>query len=359
LIQSCAIIGLGLIGGSIAKSIKKNKPEIEISAFDFDDVLDAAKSLNIIDKKLSKINEVLASELIIIALPVDESLKVFRELSKILKPNQILTDVCSVKNSFHKLWEQSNSEGIYIGMHPMSGKEKGGFENSDELLFENCILVVTDNLQNDTRKKEFAEFISYLGANILEIPAKQHDIIAASVSHLPQLVSIALVNTAALKTDNYHFLDLAAGGFRDMTRIASSDFSIWESIINENQNEILIALEKFAAEIEEMKENIKKKDYKLLKQKFNEANISRNEIPTNTKGFLTPLFNIYIFVKDEAGVLSKITTALFDKGINIKDIELLKIREGLGGNFRLSFASQKNADRAAEIISEIGFEVKH
>lgn len=359
MIQSCSIIGLGLIGGSIAKALKKNKPQLHLSAYDFVDVLESAYNEKFIDSKLSDIQDSLSSDVIIIALPVSESLKVFEQLVNKLKPGQIITDVCSVKYSFQKIWQQSKSSGIYIGMHPMSGKEKGGFENSDDMLFENSILVVTENLHLNERIKEFAEFIKLLGANILEIPAKQHDIIAASVSHLPQLVSIALVNTASLKTENYNFLDLAAGGFRDMTRIASSDFSIWESIINENQSEILIALDKFLEEIQKIKSDIQKNDFDSLHKKFIEANINRNEIPKNTKGFLSPLYNIFIYVKDEPGILSKITTALYKNGINIKDIELLKIREGKGGNFRISFSSMKEAEAAAKIISDIGFEVRY
>ena len=359
MIKSCSIIGLGLIGGSIAKIIKKSKPEIFIYGFDFIDVLETAFNMNIIDKKLDAIEDSLYADVIILSLPVAESLKVFEKLADKLRPGQIITDVCSVKYSFQQLWSKINSKGIYIGMHPMSGKEKGGLENSDELLFENSILVVTNNLNENSNTREFAEFVKLLGAHILEIPAKQHDIIAASVSHLPQLVSIALVNTASLKTDNYNFLDLAAGGFRDMTRIASSDFTIWESIINENHDEILIALEKFQHELINIQRDIKEKNFDSLRKKFIDANISRNEIPTNTKGFLTPLFNVYIFVKDEPGVLSKVTGALYKNNLNIKDIELLKVREGKGGNFRIAFSSQSDAELATKIISELGFEVKY
>lgn len=359
MIKSVSILGLGLIGGSIAKALRKANSDIFISAFDLPEVLAIALEENVIDKKLKSVDESLDSDLIFIALPVNLSLSYFQELIPKLKEGQIISDVCSVKYSFKKIWDNTKSNGTYIGCHPMTGKEKGGYENADELLFENSIVVVTEDLTADESKNEFAEIIKSLGSNILFIPAKQHDIIAASVSHLPQLVSVALVNTAALKTENYNFLDLAAGGFRDMTRIASSDFSIWESIINENQSEILIALDKFRNEIEGIKKDVQSKNFNSLRSKFRLANSSRHEIPANTKGFLSPLYDVFVFVKDEPGVLSKITTALYQNGINIKDLELLKIREGKGGTFRFSFSSEKDSSAAIKIISELGFEIRH
>lgn len=359
MIKSIAIIGLGLIGGSIAKALNKANTNLSISAFDFPDVLDRAFNEKVINKKLSSVNDSLEADMIVLSLPVDLSLKYFGELIPKLKAGQIITDVCSVKYSFKAIWHDSVSAGTYIGCHPMTGKEKGGYDNADELLFENCIFVVTDDLSKGEIEQDFAKIIKYLGSNILHIPAKQHDVIAASVSHLPQLVSVALVNTAALKTDNYNFLDLAAGGFRDMTRIASSDFSIWESIINENQSEILIALEKFRNEIENIKSDIKTKNFNSLQTKFISANKSRHEIPSNTKGFLSPLHDIYVFVKDEPGVLSKITSGLYQHNVNIKDLELLKIREGKGGTFRFSFSTEKDSKSAMAVISELGFEIRH
>ena len=236
----------------------------------------------------------------------------------------------------------------------MTGKENGGYDNSDPLLFENSVYIVTEDLSLD-RYLSFRKVIELLGANILHIPPKQHDVIAASVSHLPQLLSVALVNTASLKTDQYNFLDLAAGGFRDMTRIASSDFTIWESVIERNRTQILTALEKLSFELNKIEKWISENKFPELGNYFAMASESRHEIPQNTKGFLTRVYDIFIFVKDEPGVISKISTKLFENNINIKDIELLKIREGSGGTFRLSFESLEIAENAKIILSDLGF----
>ncbi len=353
-IKKISIIGLGLIGGSIAKAIKSADNIFEINAFDNNDVLQDAILHNAIDNKLDSIEESLNSDLIFLCTPVDTSIELFKKLAPELKPNSILTDVCSVKFPFEKIWKGIKSDGIYVGGHPMTGKESGGFSNSDKLLFENTIYILTQELNEEL--KDFHKIIELLGANILHIPAKQHDVIAASVSHLPQLVSVALVNTASLKTDEYNFLDLAAGGFRDMTRIADSDFKVWEPIIKENKNEIVTAIDKFTLELETLKKILFQNELSKIAGKFEEARVSRDEIPKNSKGFLKPLHDIFVYVKDEPGVISKISTLLFEKGINIKDIELLKVRDGKGGTFRLSFSTLEDALNSKKILSQNNIE---
>ncbi len=355
-IKNISIIGLGLIGGSIAKALKKSQYNFNISAFDKPEVLLMAMDENAIDEKLNSYEEALNSDLIFLCMPVSYSIEIFENLAPKLHNNSILTDVCSVKNVFKEKWDNSESKGFYFGGHPMTGKEKGGFENSDPLLFENSVYILTDDFTENKYFDDFSKIISSFGSNILHIPAKQHDVIAASVSHLPQLVSVALVNAASLKTDNYNFLDLAAGGFRDMTRIASSDFTIWESIIANNKSQILTAIDKFSYDLSTLTKWISEDNYNAIHDYFENARVCRDEVPQNSKGFMHPLFDLFVFVSDEPGAISEISTSLFNNGINIKDMELLKIREGSGGTFRLSFDSADEVQKASEILKAIGFE---
>jgi prephenate dehydrogenase len=355
-IKNISIIGLGLIGGSIAKALRKSDFNFSISAFDKTDILSKAINEKVIDSALSTLDNALNSDLIFLCLPVSKSIEVFKSIAPKLNKNSILTDVCSVKNVFKENWDKTESKGFYFGGHPMTGKEKGGYENSDPLLFENSVYILTDNLSNNPYFTDFSNIILSFGSNILHIPAKQHDVIAASVSHLPQLISVALVNAASLKTENYNFLDLAAGGFRDMTRIASSDFAIWESIIANNKDQILTALDKFSYDLSTLTEWISSDNYDAIHSYFENARICRDEVPKNSKGFMHPLFDLFVFVTDEPGAISKISTSLFSAGINIKDMELLKIREGSGGTFRLSFESSDDVTKASAILKDIGFE---
>ncbi|MBE0539462.1 MAG: prephenate dehydrogenase/arogenate dehydrogenase family protein [Ignavibacterium sp.] len=358
IIKKISILGLGLIGGSFAKAIKHARSDILISAFDIPETLNKALNEKVIDEALSAFDDSLNSDLIILALPIEQSLKVFKELSPGLKSNQIISDLCSVKGVFADEWKSISSSGKYIGAHPMTGKEKSGYENSDLLLFENSVFIICSENQDDQTLKPYIDLIKQIGARIALLNAHLHDRITAHVSHLPQLLSVLLMNQTDIKEDNISLLDFAAGGFRDMTRIASSDFKIWESILRFNKSEILNCLNLFQNQISSIIKLIDDDEYKLIGKQFEQARLARNEIPINTKGFIDPLFDITIFVKDEPGMISKISTILFANNINIKDIELLKIREGTGGNFKFYFESEKEAASAKQLIIEAGFRIK-
>lgn len=351
-----AILGLGLIGGSFAKALKHANPYIHISAFDKDEVLNQALLEKVIDEKLSIINEALSCEIIFLALPIESSLEIFKTISPQLNENQIISDLCSVKGIFVDTWNAISSKGTYIGAHPMTGKEKSGYENSDALLFENSVFIICS--EQKTYLDDYISLVKTSGARISLLDAKLHDKITSEVSHLPQLLSVLLVNHSSQKVDENSVLDYAAGGFRDMTRIASSDFSIWESIIKYNKSEILNSIEKFENQLLFLKDIFKKDDYLEINKLFDNARRIRNEIPINTKGFIDPLFDITIFVKDQPGMISKISTILFENNINIKDIELLKIREGTGGNFKFYFDSESDAVKAKLLIINAGFNIQ-
>lgn len=350
-----AIIGLGLIGASLAKSLKHISPSIHISAFDFPEILDIALADKTIDKKLDSIQAALDYEIIFLALPIDKSLEVFKTLSPLLKPHHIISDLCSVKGVFADEWRKMKSEGIYIGAHPMSGKEKSGYQNSDNLLFENSIYIISEHCKKYNALNGYIDLIKSTGARVTFLDPYLHDKIVAKVSHLPQLLSVLLVNQTAPTADGIQYTDFAAGGFRDMTRIASSDFKVWESVLKYNDKEILSAIDSFMNDLIKLKKNITDADSTSTGELFNIARTLRDETPINNKGFLDPLFDISVFLKDEPGMISKISTVLFENNINIKDIELLKIREGSGGNFKLYFESKSEANRARIILEGIGF----
>jgi len=354
-IKRLAIIGLGLIGASLAKAIKHIVPATEIAAFDYPDILEQAVSDKTIDVTLQSYNDALEYDLIFLALPIERSIEAFKELSPLLKSNQTISDLCSVKGIFADEWKTLKSKGSYLGAHPMAGKEKGGYKNSDSLLFENSTFIISEESKKYAALAEYAELIKSIGARITFLDPYLHDEIVAKVSHLPQLLSVILVNQAAIKKNGIQFIDFAAGGFRDMTRIASSDFNIWESILEYNKGEILKSLDSFQEDLNKIKSLVANEKSELLGDLFDKARALRDETPINNKGFLDPLFDINMFMKDEPGMISKISTVLFENHINIKDIELLKIREGTGGNFKLYFESKIEAEKAKRILDGIGF----
>lgn len=348
-INSIGIAGLGLIGGSIVKALKNFNPQLSISAFDHSEILDKAFTQKFIDKSLKHSSEILENDLIILALPINSSLKLFEELFPKLNSNQCIVDVCSVKSPFAELEKSLVSPGKYIGLHPMAGKEKGGFENSDYLLFENAVCFVCDSQADDTTNSVL-EFMKPTGLQFTFIDAYLHDRIAAEVSHLPQLLSVILVNAASKKENGFNYINYAGSGFKDMTRIASSDFKIWKEIIENNKFNILNSLKDFQSKIDLLIDRIKDDNFESYKNEFEIARKNRDEIPFNHKGFTQPLFDLTVFLKDEPGSLSKLTTILYHNNINIKNIELLKIREGSGENFRLYFESEEDCNNAYKIL---------
>jgi prephenate dehydrogenase len=356
-ISSVSIIGLGLIGGSIAKALKKSDLELEIRALDKPDILRKAGHEKSIDTALISKEEAAESDVIIIALPLDAALSYFEELIPLVSDNTIITDVCGVKSAFYEKWNELKQKGYYIGGHPMTGKEKGGYQNSDPLLFENSIYILTNETDSIPNGSEFLNLIQTLGCRIAHLNPAFHDEIVAHVSHLPQLLSVSLVNSVANENSDQNILSFSAGGFRDMTRIASSAFEIWEPVLKSNKEKIIAALENFSSELNEMKKLLSKEDFEAISGKFENSRKNRDEVPKNNKGFITPLYDLYVFVEDQPGVISKISTALYDEGINIKDIELLKIREGTGGTFRISFDSDTDRRKAGWLMETIGFTV--
>ncbi len=352
--HTISIIGLGLIGGSLAKALKNSGREIKISGFDKDQVSDQSVELKIIDKKIDSISESLESDIIFLCLPTDLSLEYFKKLSPQLKEGTVISDVCGVKGIFEDEWNKIKSAGLYIGGHPMTGKEKGGLENSDPLLFENSLYLLSEKSQNLSPINQFTDIIKLLGARIRFIDPYLHDRIIAYVSHLPQVLAVSLVNSLGGDEKN-NYLDFAAGGFRDITRIASSDFEIWEPVFRYNKTEITSAIENLIKKLESVKALVDKADLKSLENEFTSSRKKRETIPSNIKGFLNPIYDVFIYTEDKPGSLFRMTEILFKNSINIKDIELLKIREGTGGTFRLSFETNESAIKAKELLISSGF----
>lgn len=352
-----SIIGLGLIGGSIARGLRRNRPGITIQALDKPEICKKALADHVIDIELNSLEEAVNSDIIFLCLPLNLSLSSFEKIIPLLNENTIITDVCGVKGIFEEKWNSIGSKGIYIGGHPMTGKEKGGYENSDYMLFENAVYIISNKASASVNHKGFLSLLESLGARVIFLDPFVHDAVVSKVSHLPQLLSVALVNTAAKNGGGINNLDFAAGGFRDMTRIASSDFSIWKSVLNINKEQIISSLELFQKEITNIIDSLKGDSIDELETMFNSARVSRDEIPKNTKGFISPLYDLFVYVKDKPGEIYKIATALYQRSINIKDIEIMKIREGSGGALRIAFDSELDAIEAKKILIGIGFEV--
>ena len=353
------IIGVGLIGGSLALAVKHRFPAVQIIGVDKPQILKRALKRNIIDIAEPSVKRAVHSaDLVIIAAPVFAIAKLLPLVAKNIAPHAIVTDTGSVKQAIVIQAQKLFPDGNFIGGHPMAGSEFSGIDAAHPLLFQNAIYILTPiRTTNNTLLRALAKFFTSLDARIITIDPGAHDSIVAAVSHLPQLAAVALMNAVGKQhPDSPSHLSLAAGGFRDMTRIASSRFLMWEDILTANQKEIGKALRLFINQLEKIAA-IVDSNPSHLSTEFKTSRNLRLHIPQSMKGFISPLVDLSVFVEDKPGELARLTSSLAKKKINIKDMELLKVREGRGGTFRLSFENRNVSLEAARILQRAGFDV--
>ncbi len=355
-----AIIGLGVIGGSLGLAIKQNNPGITVVGCDSPGVLRRAKKRKAIDIAAPSLRTAVSgADIVFLCTPVESILKLLPAVSRLISPASIVTDVGSVKSIVQTCAEKYfASRGVFIGGHPMAGSEGSGIEYSDPLLFQNAVYVLCPPLGGRKKVQMLAALLKSIGARILTMDAREHDRIAAAISHLPQLIAVSLMeSTARRNRRNPAFLQLAAGGFRDMTRIASSPFHVWKDILSNNRDETSRVLREFEKQLGQLRRGLRQPSLAIVGTKFLRAKSFRDSIPKNSKGFLHSLHDLFVWVDDRPGTLARMTAALHRAGMNINDIELLKVREGQGGTFRISFESAETTRLAARVLRAKGFRV--
>lgn len=361
-----AILGTGLIGGSLGLAWKERRPDTTVVGFDRPEVLEEAEDRGAIDAKAADpIAAVEEADLVVLATPLATILRLLDTIADHLPEDALVTDVASVKQPVLDQARDVLPDDIsFVGGHPMAGAEHGGIEHADALLFENAVYTLclpegVDENALEGRLAPIVELVDTVGARPLVLPSRRHDRLVAAVSHLPQLLAVTLVNTVADTEDDADrdlALRLAGGGFRDMTRIAASPFDMWRDVLVGNEGSIHDAVSRFRRSLRELRNRLIEQDLEALEATFQEAQRARDVIPRDTKGFLHALSDVYVRAPDEPGVIHEMTGHLVEADLNIKDIELQKMREGTGGTFRLAFADGPEADAAVEALHEAGYE---
>lgn len=273
LFNKVAIIGVGLIGGSMALAIKKKHLANKVIGISrHRNTLRLAKKISAIDMGSCDLKIVKDADLIILATPVNTILEIAKTLSKIIKPDSIVTDVGSTKgeivSSLKKLFPH------YVGSHPLAGSEKRGVLNANANIFKNslCILTPVKSTHQPSLRK-IRKLWNVLGARVVYIEPSLHDSILSFVSHLPHLIVFSLIGAVPKK-----YLKFAAAGFKDTTRIASSDAMLWRDIFLSNQKNILKAIEFFQDNLTRIKNAIQKKDKKSLIRILKQAKNKRDSL---------------------------------------------------------------------------------
>lgn len=352
-----AIIGVGLIGGSLGLAIKRSYPRVRVVGIDQDEAtLTKALERRAIDEGERELAKgVAGADLIFLATPVDTIAQLLPQMQSVIAPEALITDVGSTKARICEIAQRFLPKN-FIGGHPMTGSERQGIEAADPLLFENALYILTPlDTSRDTACSTLSAFVEGLGARVLFMKPQRHDRIVAYVSHLPQLLAVTLADVVARQNQkDALYAELAAGGFRDMTRIAASPYAIWCAIIRENAREIERAVDELLEQLSALKEHLGAPEELALR--FARAAAFRNAIPRSSKGFLKSLHRVAVSAPDRPGVLAHMTACIAQAGITIKDIELLRVRENVGGTFHLSFESLQAAQSAAQALRAVGYQ---
>jgi prephenate dehydrogenase len=278
------IIGLGLIGGSLAKAFREHRICDTLIGVDRDGLsINLANEEGIIHRGYTELNQdILDSDIIFICTPSIVCKKIIEDLSIKIKEDCIITDVCSTKAEIMSTVSALKRKINFIGGHPMAGKEKIGYANGDKNLFQDALYIVTP--QKEVKRmdvEKIIHIIKTIGGKPVIMDELEHDKLLAGVSHIPHLVAAALVNLLSNpKIKDERFDKLLGGGFIDTTRIASSSPIMWEEILLSNSKNIMEQLETFQNIIEELRTAIQNKDRGFINQYFENAKVCRDSFVT-------------------------------------------------------------------------------
>ncbi len=359
--KKIGIIGLGLIGGSLARALKA-RCQFEIVATNRSETpLLAAYKEGVIDRYTCAVDETFAGcDIVFVCTPVNKIMGYVEALRQYVSEDCLITDVGSTKAT---LYHEAAAMGTlrYIGGHPMAGSEKIGYSESKEYLFENAYYIITPlPTVPEAVVSEFSEILKKIGAIPIRIPADKHDFVVAAISHTPHIIASALVNNVKnLETDDHLLQALAAGGFKDITRIASSSPEMWNSICLENKSEILKVLGSFIGVLNEMETMVAKGDGDALFAFFQSAKQFRDSFHSKQSNVYVPSYEILLDVVDRPGCIATIATLLSVNNINIKNIGILNSREYQDGIMQILVENEPDREKSVRLLKEMNFNVYH
>lgn len=351
---TCGFIGLGLIGGSIAKAIRQNNPDTKILAYDIEEAsLLLSKQEGVTDEIFTSITPAFGfCDFLFLCAPISKNNDLLLLLKNWIQPNCIITDVGSVKTPIHQLIEAQSLSHCFIGGHPMAGSEKPGFANSNALLLENAYYILTPGKEVLPEKiEQFKTMVSSFGAIPLVLDYQKHDYITAAISHLPHVIAASLVNLVKESDDENGLMKLiAAGGFKDITRIASSSPIMWQQICLTNTANIRDLLTDYISSLNEMITILDQKSTDSLYHFFSDAKDYRDSFLDVASGPIKKTHDMYLDIPDQTGAIVKVATILADKNISIKNIGIMHNREFQQGALRIEFYDDFALLEATELL---------
>jgi prephenate dehydrogenase len=353
---------VGLIGGSFGLALKRAGFSGRIVGVSRGPTLDTARQMGVIDEgwTYEELDRALdGADLVLLCTPIKHILGFLEEIGRHAPTGALITDAGSTKRRIVEQAAQVLPAGLhFVGGHPMAGSEKSGVTAADPFLFQNAIYILTPGAQVPPQPYDaLVGLLRSIGAKVLEMDAETHDQTVAAISHLPQLMATGLVEMVGrLHEESGFFLTLAAGGFRDLTRIASSPYApVWEDICQTNADQIRAMIDRYIDQLGQLRSRVEDAS---LGDNFSYANRVRDGLPRDAKGFIHTLHEVLVVAEDRPGIIAEMSVALAKASVNINDIEVVKVREGEGGTIRLGFDSGEAAARALEILADLGYQAR-
>ena len=338
-----AVVGTGLIGGSIGLALRKRG--WHVTGWDPDQKrLDRAAELGAIDEA----GRPSGVEITFVATPVAA---VVEEARAALEQSDLVTDVAGVKARI----VSELAAPRFVGGHPMAGSEQLGVEGADANLFEGSTWVLTPTEATDAGAfTRVREVVTSLGANAVAVSPEDHDVLVAVVSHVPHLTAATLMTLAAEGADEHAaLLRMAAGGFRDMTRIAAGHPAIWPDICAANRSAIVSTLDRLTGSLTRVRELVESDDRDAILALLESAHIARRNLPVRP---VRPedLVELRVPIPDRPGALAEVTTLAGELGVNIEDLTIAHSPEGAGGTM-LMVVDARSADLMRGALLARGF----
>ena len=352
------IAGLGLIGASMALGIKRDHPDYEILGYNRSQASrDIALERGMIDRATDDFASFAPlADVIILTLPIKQTIAFLQELATLeLKEGVIISDAGSTKSAIVTTAEKcfADKPVRFVGAHPMAGSHKTGAASADVNLFENAYYIFTpSSLTTPDTLEEMKNLLSGLHARFIEIDAEEHDRVTSQISHFPHILASGLMEQTASYAEEHEMARrFAAGGFRDMTRIAESEPGMWTSILLSNRETIIERIEDFKRRLDEVGQAISKGDENQIWNFFNQAREQRQAMEIHKRGGVDSSFDLYVDVPDEEDVILRILELL--RGTSLVNIHINEEnREDIHGILQISFKNAQDLKRAEQVITE-------
>lgn len=356
-----AVVGCGLMGGSVALAAQQMAGVEEVVVTDVDpETLAEAARLGVGHRQEPDLASAVAgAQLVVLATPVTVTVRVHASLQGLLAPDTVVTDVSSTKARVLEeieVGDATDPQGPhFIGGHPMAGSERSGVAAADATLFQGATWVLTPTARSEASAFEaLSSFLRALGARVLAVDPALHDRLVAIASHLPQVLASTLMDEAAEAAERTGeaVLAVAAGGFRDATRVAGSDPGLWVGILRENRTAVLEAIDGFLARLQTVRSAVAEQDWVQLEAVLDRARAARERLPSKQRA--GRLYDLVIPVADRPAVLAAVTTALGEAGVNIEDLAMRHASDLERGALLVAVDGEAAARRARRLLAERG-----